>query len=1045
MAVCSRCGRQNANDARFCSGCAAPLVAEPTVPRAVRKTVTVVFSDVVDSTRLGELDPESAQRVMARWHAAMRAVLERYGGTVEKFVGDAVMAVFGVPVVHEDDALRAVRAAVEMRRALDALNAKLGRDQAAGLDARTAVNTGEVVAGVGETLVTGDAVNVAARLEQSAQAGEILLGEQTHRIVAGAAVVEPVEALALKGKAQPVRAWRLLDVLPDTPAFARPIATRFVGRLRELAALQAAFEQVVAEQHCELVTLLGTPGIGKSRLMREFVGNTGGRARPLVGRCLPYGEGITYWPLVEIVKEVAGNEPRAAIAELLGGDERAGLVADLVATAVGASERSGSTDETHWGIRQLFEALARDGPLIVVLEDLHWAAPTFLDLVEYIARLADSAPILFLGSARPELLEVRPEWAKPRSRAELLVLEPLREPEVNELITGLLAARSLSPDLRTRLIESAEGNPLFVEQLLALEAEEGAASGEVVVPPTLRALLAARIDRLGPHERAVIERASVEGRGFHRGAVTELLPPGERESAGAHLLALVRKELIRPDRSEFAGDDGFRFVHVLVRDAAYESMPKELRAELHERYADWLERNAAERMVEYGEIVGFHFEQAYRNHAELALPDERVRQLGARAAERLQKAGQRAFAIGNARAAVDLFRRADVLLHAVDGDRLSLLLQLGPALIDLGEFRAADDVLAAAATIADASRERDAAMHAAVIRVALRLRTDPLIRTEEATRVAGWAIARFKPLGDDRGLAHAWYLLAAAHRLAGRTRAGAEAIEQALTYARRAGDHIRELDLLAWRAEALYWGPTPVGEAINACRQILDEVHESPVNTAWVRGAIGALEAMQGRFEEARATLEQAQTVLEELDRPLTRATIAIFSGPIELLAGDAEAAERELRRACDALRAMREKRVLASVAARLAEALYLQERNDEAEVWLRISEQTAAIEASDAQSYSRGVRAKILARRGAFGAAQKLADEAVSIVNTTDNPNDKADILMSLVEVLRIGDRTEDAISTLGEAIDHYEQKGNVVSAAKARARVGELRAATR
>jgi class 3 adenylate cyclase len=492
MAVCSQCGRQNAEDAQFCASCAAPLVSEVAVPREVRKVVTVLFSDVVDSTPLGErLDPELVRGVMARWHDAMRAVLERHGGEVEKFVGDAVMAVFGIPVAHEDDAMRAVRAAIEMRAALSVLNVELEPRFGVRIESRTGFNTGEVVAGVGETLVTGDAVNVAARLEQHAQPGEILIGEQTFHLVRDIALTEPVAGLMLEGKSRPVPAWRLLGVLPEPAPFARPITTPFVGRERELARLGAALEQASAERRCEMITVLGLPGIGKSRLLREFASGIGGSARLLVGRCLPYGEGITYWPLLEVMKQL----PNEVAAELLSDDESADLVSELVDAAVGRSERAGSTDEIHWAVRRLFEALAAAGPLVVIVEDLHWAEPTFLDLLDYIVNLSGEAPILLLASARPELVDIRPTFVSPEARRQLLRLEPLATDDVDALI-GALVEESMSDETRARVIDVADGNPLFVEQLLAMRAEAGSAVQKFVVPPTLNALLAARIDRL---------------------------------------------------------------------------------------------------------------------------------------------------------------------------------------------------------------------------------------------------------------------------------------------------------------------------------------------------------------------------------------------------------------------------------------------------------------------------------------------------------------------------------------------------------------------
>ncbi|TMK80381.1 MAG: zinc-ribbon domain-containing protein, partial [Actinobacteria bacterium] len=515
MATCPRCGQENPEGFKFCGACGASLaVAE--AAREVRKTVTVVFCDVTGSTALGEqLDPESLRRVMARYFDEARTVLERHGGTVEKFIGDAVMAVFGVPVLHEDDALRAVRASIELRDVIRGLD----------LTVRIGVNTGEVVAGEGGTLVTGDAVNVAARLEQSAPAGNVLIGGKTYDLVQDAVFAEPLEPLSVKGKSEPVPAFRLVELLPEVPAFMRPVDAPFVGRSEELETLKEVLRQVVEERSCRLGTIVGPPGIGKSRLARELVA-LAGEARILVGRCLPYGEGITYWPLVEVVHEAAGSEPEARIRELVGGDE-ADEVAARIAGAIGAGEAAGTPEETAWAFRRLFEALARERPLIVAVDDIHWAEPTMLDLLEYVLSFTSDAPT-------------------PRPVATLVTLQPLSEDESEDLVDRLLRKRELADHVRARIVEAAEGNPLFVEQLLAMIAEDGAADDALAVPPTIQALLAARIDRLESEERSVIERASVEGRMFHRGAVAELLPEAGRPTVGTQLLCLIRKEFIRP-------------------------------------------------------------------------------------------------------------------------------------------------------------------------------------------------------------------------------------------------------------------------------------------------------------------------------------------------------------------------------------------------------------------------------------------------------------------------------------------------------------------
>ena len=636
--------------------------------------MTVVFCDVVGSTSLGEsVDPEALQALLARYFERMKTIVEKHGGIVEKFIGDAVMAVFGVPVVREDDALRAVRVAEEMQAALGELE----------LEGRIGVNTGEVVTGTPERLVAGDAVNVAARLQQAASPGQILLGAETHVLVAEAVHVEPVEPLTLKGKSEPVAAWRLLDVIAGAPAYTRRLDAPFVGREAELVALEHELERAVAERACRLCTVVGEPGIGKSRLVGELLAAASGQARVVVGHCLSYGEGITYWPLAEIVREVAGTEPRARLQELLAADEEAGLVAERIAGAVGAaSTPTAAPEETYWAFRRLFEALAADRPLIVVVEDVHWAEPTLLDLLEYVAGFSSSAPILLLCVARPDLLESRPSWAAPRPNAAVVSLQPLSEQASRELVERLLG------QVDNPVIQAAEGNPLFVEQLVAMRTEDG---GEVAVPPTLQALLAERIDRLEPDERAAVERAAVEGRSFHRGAVAELLPPPVRAMLGAALVALVRKDFIRPDRAEFRGDDGFRFGHLLIRDAAYDSVPKSLRAELHERYADWLEGRAGERLAEFEEILGYHLEQACRYREELGSADDA---LAARAGAHLAAAGRRAFARGDMPAATNLLERA-AALPAREGGYL-LLGDLGTALAEGGDLEHATEVLAEA-------------------------------------------------------------------------------------------------------------------------------------------------------------------------------------------------------------------------------------------------------------------------------------------------------------------------------------------------------------
>ncbi len=614
MPLCSSCGRESEGDFAFCPYCATSFAAAAPAQEQ-RKTVTVLFCDVTGSTSLGEsTDPEALRAVLARYFERMKGIVESHGGTVEKFIGDAVMAVFGVPVLHEDDALRAVRAAVEMRDALPEL----------GVQARIGVSTGEVVTGTEERLATGDAVNVAARLEQAAQPGEVLLGAETFSLVRDAVDVEALEPLVLKGKSEPVPTYRLLALRAGVE---RRLDAPMVGREREQRMLADAWERAGSERACQLFTILGAAGVGKSRLAAEFLGSLDG-ATVLRGRCLSYGEGITYWPVVEVVKQLLGPDAGEALSLLELDDE----VTEAVLALLGEADIPTTPPETAWAVRKLLEAHAWRSPLVVVLDDIHWGEPTFLDLIEHIADLSRDAPILLLCMARPELLDKRPGWGGGKLNATTVLLEALPPADTERLIENLLGGALLDEGLRIRIRDAADGNPLFVEEMLALVQASG--NGEVTVPPTIQALLAARIDQLERPERDVLERGAVEGQVFHRGAV-EALGAGESRE---RLSALVRKELVRPERAQLRGDDAYRFRHLLIRDAAYDALPKATRAELHERFADWLTTRGAD-LVEQDEIVGYHLEQAARYKAELGRPDTTLAPraselLGAAASER---------------------------------------------------------------------------------------------------------------------------------------------------------------------------------------------------------------------------------------------------------------------------------------------------------------------------------------------------------------------------------------------------------------------------
>jgi class 3 adenylate cyclase/tetratricopeptide (TPR) repeat protein len=1038
MSTCPECGDTNPDRARFCLACGAALTTVDA--REARKTVTVLFSDMVGSTELGDrLDPESVRRVVSRYFDAMQVVLERHGGMVEKFIGDAVMAVFGIPNVHEDDALRALRAAHEMRERLQTLNEELEAEWGVRLRIRTGVNTGEVVAGDpsrGQAFVSGDTVNVAARLEQAAAPGEILVGERTWKLGAGAIEAEPVAALTLKGKSEPLPAWRLIGVSRSTAMLRDHLDSAFVGRGEEVEQLARAFERVSRESVCVLATIVGPPGIGKSRLAEEFRLSVGENARVVTGRCLPYGEGITYWPLAEIVNEVGGNDLPAAVAKVV--DDDAPVIAERIAAAVGTGQPSGSPAEIFWAFRKLFEGLARERPLIVVIDDLHWAEPTLLDLLEYVVGFASGVPLMLLGQTRADLFESRPSWAVPRRNAVLIPLQPISESDARTLIDQLVA-HELSPDARARVAQAAEGNPLFIEQLLALNADAPSANGSILVPPTLQALLAARIDRLDAPERAVIERAAIEGRSFHRGAVAELLDEDARGSVGGCLISLARKEFIQPDQALFSGDDGFRFGHMLIRDAAYEAVPKQLRAELHERFATWLEGMAGDRAAEYEEILGYHLEQAQRYQSELGRSGEATR-LAALAGARLAPAGLRALERGDAPAAVGLLSRAAALLPPEDPGRLLLLPELAAALIEAGQLDRADTTLQEAERLARTAENELVVWRATVARLGLAIWTGS-VASDEMVALARAAVVTFDRLGDELGLARAWRALGLLLEWQGKDTESEPALQKALTHARNAGARREESDALQWILIYTWFGATPAPQGIQRCEDVLQQSRDRSIEAAAL-SELGAFLATQGRFDEARSSLAKGRALYEDLGQRIYALGTSQEFFDIEMLAGDPARAEEHLRVACEALEQMGEQGFLSTRLGCLAEAIYAQGRFDEADATSRRAEALTAGQSDiDANFRWRAVRGKVLARRGEHGAAETLLTEAAAFIAGTNWLNSRAGVQMDLAEIMRLAGRDDEARAAVEEALRLYEAKENLVAATRARSQLASYR----
>ena len=726
--VCAVCGATNPADARFCNQCGSPLpqqapdaipagsaVAAPTHAEEMetalaadsplthesdeqRRVVTVLFADLTSSTAIAEnMDPEDVRALLGTFFEMMTRAIHRHGGTVEKYIGDAVMAVFGLPVVHEDDPLRAVRAALDMQRALAAFNAERAADESAvtprapELQMRIGINTGDVAAAGSaaegrDFLITGDPVNVAARLQQLADPGAILVGPRTYRGTRGAVRYRTLPPVALRGRGQPIRIWEALAMLEqdDAPTL-RPrgtdgLWTPLVGRESELDLLHALFSRVVRERQPQLVTVLGAPGIGKTRLVREFLARLRAQAvsqpnrpatvvpRVLEGRCPPYGEGLTYWPLTEIVRAVTGIAPlappeqararlRASLADLLRQARRpedpesiAAYLGHTIGLDAGErptermteakpllpTEATQLQEVTHRAWRTFFEALATHTPLIVFIEDIHWGDDVLLALLEDVAALAAGVPLLFLCTARPELLEKRPQWGSGARNFATIALEGLSPDETTRLVGELLPGADVPPSLRSGVLEKAEGNPFYIEEIvrmlvdrgLLVLAPEGKGWGvaphwagsielsDLAIPDTVQGVLAARLDLLTAAERDVLQHASVIGRYFWTNALLRLAPHLRPEPLHGVLDALIAKALIRPSsagRSSVAPTDEqvYTFNHTLTREVVYSTIIRARRAREHARVAEWLESLARGHEQEYAELLAQHYRQYY--------------------------------------------------------------------------------------------------------------------------------------------------------------------------------------------------------------------------------------------------------------------------------------------------------------------------------------------------------------------------------------------------------------------------------------------------
>jgi DNA-binding SARP family transcriptional activator len=997
---------------------ASTATGEPLARRPV--TVICILLRVVSHSG-SALDPEAYEVVNEQSVSGLTAVLERYGGKLAITADERLIGVFGAASVHEDDALRAVRAGLEARRVLSSEMADMLRRYGVSLTYRFGVATGEAV--VGGSVPLGSAGNVsgqAVMLAEAAEPGQILISRPTQELAAAAIETESA------GPDQ--------FILRSAQAAMRPLALRLdvplVGRDEEVRQLAAACAVASQEQVTTLVTVIGEAGMGKTRLIYEIERRHGHEVNVLTGRCLPYGEGITFWPLREVIRQASGgHDSQDKIKALLDGEADAAEVAARLSLALGPGNQ-GRLDgaEIFWAARRLLETLARSRPLLVVFEDLHWAESTFLDLVESLAVQPGRSPVVLVCVARPELLEQRPAWAAGIERSLSIELTPLAEGSAAALLDSLTGDQDLPPSTRARLLETAAGNPLYLEQLAASLSDQTGSEIWPVLPPTIQALLGARLQRLGPGASSVLARAAIIGKDFGVQAVRELLPPEARDPLTRNLQTLVAKRLVQYEPSDRRPGDEYSFRHILIQEAAYRAIPKSLRAELHHRFADWLEYVFCEPATQRPEILGYHLEQSVRYLSELRPAEAQSSPLPRRAAGHLEAAGRAAHDRGDALAAMNLLIRAAALLPRDDAALARLYTSLGAAMTEAGQLEKAVARLDDAQRIAAAHGDEGQRAHARAQALMSGLELDPHKAAEEIAQALPELRSQFARGPDELGLCRVLQLQAAMHWIHARSAAAEEAWQRAAEYARRVNDRRQLVEILGWLASAALWGPTPAAEGIRRCQDYLDEIGNHPRGQAVILWHMAGLYAMQDQVAVAQATLSRAKSHVQILG-PIMTATGTQPAAFIAMLAGDPVSAEMHLRLGYESLSRMGEKGFLSITAALLAKAIVAQgeKRYTEASELIEISQEAAGGEDPSAQILGQGLSARILADSGRHAQAVALASSAVALAAQTDLVSQHADALLDLAHALATSGRVAEAQAAATQALDLCQRKGNL------------------
>src|SRR5215204_5130566 len=924
-----------------------------------RKLATVLFVDLVDSTALVTgADPEVVRRRVQTFFERVSHCVVIHGGIVEKFAGDAVMAAFGIPQSHEDDAERAVRAGLAIMDAVDELE----------LQARAGIESGEVVADDSDsTFATGEAVTLAARLQQAGEPGQLLIGPAAHRLTLGRVEVEDVGPVDLKGLDKQIWAWRALSANGDG-ALPQAQQAPLVGRDSELDLLTNTYERALRDKRAHLFTIYGEPGVGKSRLAHDFSEALEG-ATVLSGRSLPYGEGVTYWPLAEMVKSAAGivdDDPLDVAIEKLRVCCEDEVVADLLGLASGVleavhSERS--QQEIAWAAREWAQRMAQEQPLVLVFEDIHWAEEPLLELIEHLATWVREAPLLLVSLARPELLDIRPGWGGGRVRATAIELEPLGESDSEELVDALMTGGELSEDDRRLLLEKTEGNPLFLEETVRMLAEDGTA-GIGRIPDTLQALIAARIDRLGPEPKALLQRAAV----------------------------------LDEPRSSITSEAAYRFKHVLIREVAYSGLSKSDRAEHHARFAEWLKEHAGEELLE---IRAFHLDRATGLLAELdgAAPVELQRE----AAEALTEAGLRAFAREANRSARQLFVRAAELeptlrrryLAARAADRLSDLPTVS---------REMEGVCKAAAEAGDGWTQGRALVtlaEAAVLREADVTGAEKMIEQALGVLEPDDLTGRFRALRAQATIAWTRGDLAKEARV----------MEEAIYLARQAGRKDFESEA-ADELASVYLARLELDRAEPLIEQAILLAEES--GSAEARGRAlrfaGQLHLYRRELDAADTALDSAREYLAEAGAAWTLGRTLNYSAWVARHKGDPSKAERLYRESIRILAPLEDRATLCESQRGLAELLLVQGRADEAERFALASRETVGPHDITSLSTTTMSLGLVRAAQGLDEEAEALLREAYEKIAASEHRMHQVETLEALIQFLRDRDRDDEA-----------------------------------